>query len=114
MALLRAEESAASEVGAPEDLAASAVPVAVLAAIVRACFLGGTYALVWDEVYQLVAAGRTATARERVQSMLVGCLSGGAFTKPLRLAIKAAKPHVVAAAIVVAIKLRQICIPRCI
>lgn len=87
---------------------------AVILAVVGRCALGAMSSVAIDELYSLIVQRRTASAEGRIQSAIVGCLSGGFLPAPVRLVARAVGTRAVSIAIVVAIRLKQICIPRCL
>jgi uncharacterized protein (DUF2236 family) len=67
------------------------------------------------ELIHLVVTRQTSSAEARVASAIAGCVGLGLLPPPVRLAMRNAVARKAAvAAIVVAMRLRQICIPRCI
>jgi hypothetical protein len=90
-----------------------AIPAAVLLLVAR-CAMGSMSSVAVDELYSLIVHNKTASATDRIQSAVVGCLTGPGLSTAVKWVVRRFGTRIVAAALVVAIKLRRICIPRCL
>jgi hypothetical protein len=110
-----AEVEAVTDLLAGQATFASQVVPAVILGIVGRCALGSMSSVAIDELYSLVVQRKTALAESRIQSAIVGCLTAGLLPLPVRVFLRnVVLQKAAAAALVVAIRLRQICIPRCL
>lgn len=109
-----AEVEAVTDLLATQAASSPQVIPAVILTIIARCALGSLSAVALDELIHLIVTRQTANAEARIESAIGGCLTGG-LPLPVRLFLRnVVLRKAAAAAIVVAIKLRQICIPRCL